>query len=186
MSKEDSGCATPQESVRELMKRHGVSTATELALELESDRRYHADQITRLACAIGAAGENSVDVVTKALSLVSAVAKCDCGVSPGFPHDTRCPAASLSTVATDDYARCLLARVPPYLTVLMSTAKTLDHRGTQATLNEINQYLADTLDAPSARLSRSATAGGMAAKPYRCGSFQCNHPRCGCDAGGDR
>lgn len=40
-------------------------------------------------------------------------------------------------------------------------------------------------------LTVSATTGvesatPVAAKPYRCGSFQCNYPNCGCDSGGDR
>lgn len=52
-----------------LMKRHAAKSVAELAVTLEKDRRYHADQITRLACAIGMAGHTSVDVVTKALEL---------------------------------------------------------------------------------------------------------------------
>lgn len=40
-------------------------------LDSEDDRRYHADQISRLAVAIGAAGETSVDVVSKAIALAA-------------------------------------------------------------------------------------------------------------------
>lgn len=40
-------------------------------IDADADRLYHSDQITRLACAIGAAGETSVDVVTKAIKMAT-------------------------------------------------------------------------------------------------------------------
>lgn len=68
-----------------LLKRHRAENVGELALLLEKDRRYHADQITKLACAIGMPGETSVDVVAEAIKRLAPSAERECETCKGDP-----------------------------------------------------------------------------------------------------